>query len=480
MYIFGDQRVTWQAANVWCNEKAMELISLHSDAEFDALKQALNDSAHFQFSHWIGLYHDGHPTNASTYRWSDESVFDFGFDVSGGVFPWKRVNGINPNSLISPSCVRLQSNADPKWSWDDIDCNGTTNDLLALPICLGPTTTSHPSMMPTTESDPSPVPSPSPTINLGIDTDRNPLSGLRSEDTTTTLMPSIKINQYIQSEENESSESESEDIYIERTELILYGVIIGISFLFVLFCGCYCCDCYNRRRHKKEKNESKKSYSTPKPADFHPPSSIDDENVHILHSMKASNNQHEIQSIYDIRAELETLKTRMAEMEQRMNCEEIHEEKMDQIHEQMMSDQDLKEEELEFKVNQLNQAKNAMNDNCVPLAEAEYTRNVLNAYLIMKYHVISESTDRCKCRWHILALGIVSYMTMAIQTCSMILLMLIYIWSGDYKDYTVTQNLLYNIFPERNLNVTMFYMLPFYIIGITAVRSESVQSVYGY
>lgn len=149
-YVFGPSRVSWYAAYQYCDNIQAQLLSVHSDDEFQSLKSAINAySSRPQLSHWIGLYHNrAEPQNPASYLWSDGSTFDFGYDVSGDVYPWNQLRGTNPNSVLRPSCVRLQNNADPQWSWDDVACDGT-NNVLAVPICNLTIETQPPSLSPT-------------------------------------------------------------------------------------------------------------------------------------------------------------------------------------------------------------------------------------------------------------------------------------------------------------------------------------------
>ena len=200
-YIFGVNRLTWYSARDWCREMNSELISLHSNHSFydliNALDLHLGDGP--ITSHWIGLYHDNaNPHDSSTYKWSDSSPFDYGVDVSGGVTPWKRIGGKNPNSVLNPSCVRLQNNADPKWAWDDIECNATNGGLQAIPICFfSSTANSDPTMNTSisleTESDP---PTGQPTASRLIDFTLSPTSEepsvIPSEEPSTTTSPSFE------------------------------------------------------------------------------------------------------------------------------------------------------------------------------------------------------------------------------------------------------------------------------------------------
>lgn len=211
-YLFGEQRTTWYAARQWCQDMAMDLISLHSEETFESLKQSLNGSDLSQHSHWIGLVHDhGDPTNISSYHWSDQSAFDYGFNLSGGVHPWKEVRGVNPNSLLKPSCVRLQNNADPKWAWDDVDCNSTINGLLAVPICHFPINYSYPD----------------PVINSSV-----PI-----------LFQSPSASNWEYHHKVDISKMDSR-------------LLIGLSLMLIGPFACCCCSIYHRLLRSKKSNES--------------------------------------------------------------------------------------------------------------------------------------------------------------------------------------------------------------------------------
>ena len=138
-YIFGAERSTWFEARAFCEDADLDLVSIHSDDGFEWMKDALNARSDWSVSFWIGLKHEGGaPSNSSTYSWSDGTPFDFGRDVSGGIAPWKEKGGINPNSLVDLSCIRLQNNAE--WAWDDIACDHPSDSLRARPVCSNTTT----------------------------------------------------------------------------------------------------------------------------------------------------------------------------------------------------------------------------------------------------------------------------------------------------------------------------------------------------
>ena len=192
-YMFGSERLTWYSARDWCRSTGSELISVHSGQSLyhliDALNSHLNNTS--ILSHWIGLYRDGsNPTDSSLYQWSDSSPFDYGSNVSGGLFPWKSVGGINPNSQINPSCVRLQNNADPQWAWDDIDCNATNSGLQAIPICFS-SLQSHPTMNPSVLAV-APITTSSPTMEPIFDSITPTFSPSVNPSVGPTLEPSLE------------------------------------------------------------------------------------------------------------------------------------------------------------------------------------------------------------------------------------------------------------------------------------------------
>eukprot|EP01084_Bolivina_argentea_P237459 399073_1 len=141
-FIFGPDRLTWFEANQWCNNRqpALELISIHNETQYNATRLAINQTyPGKKNNYWTGLQHQG--TNfgdLNTYSWSDSSSFNYG--INFGQLPWRENE---PNSEISPSCIRLTNTY--KYLWDDVDCNS----LQAIPICNNNTIVLPPSTSPT-------------------------------------------------------------------------------------------------------------------------------------------------------------------------------------------------------------------------------------------------------------------------------------------------------------------------------------------
>eukprot|EP01083_Nonionella_stella_P160497 524812_1 len=132
-YIIGNQKMTWYSANDWCHNQGLDLISIHSDTEYNLTKSRLDDE-----NYWIGLTHTEAFNNKTSYSWTDGSPFDYG-DVFKSS-PW---NDIEPN-LNSFSCVRLQDTTEPTAHlWDDTYCNSTLNGQLGVPICQNITSTAN-------------------------------------------------------------------------------------------------------------------------------------------------------------------------------------------------------------------------------------------------------------------------------------------------------------------------------------------------
>ena len=201
VYMHGPDRGTWFWAVEWCREHQLELVSLHSDSHFQSLRLVLTDWNDNRDSYWIGLKHDGtDPRDQRTFSWSDGTPFDYGSDVEGGVSPWKRIGGMNPNSHIPSSCVRLQNNADPLWAWDDIDCNDTDNySLQAIPLCTTADTKNRNTTSSTTAtvtSAPSDAPTSAPTGIPSTDPSIEPTQTPSSEPIATssplTMNPTVK------------------------------------------------------------------------------------------------------------------------------------------------------------------------------------------------------------------------------------------------------------------------------------------------
>jgi len=103
--------------------------------------------------------------------------------------------------------------------------------------------------------------------------------------------------------------------------------------------------------------------------------------------------------------------------------------------------------------------------------EGEYNQNIMNAYLIMKYHVlINEDSDEK--RSIILMLVVMYYATSAIQTISYILLIIVYVGSGDYPLQSKHTWVIWHFEFPNNEQWIAFCMFPLYIIGIVGLCGE--------
>lgn len=107
------------------------MASIHSvDSQNELLTYLRQELGDTQNSFWIGLNNmDG------TYKWTDESIFDFGSDVSGGVYPWGNTNGYNQPDNAGEYCIET---GDPSyWNnrWNDLDC--TQNRRFVCNDCYG-------------------------------------------------------------------------------------------------------------------------------------------------------------------------------------------------------------------------------------------------------------------------------------------------------------------------------------------------------
>eukprot|EP01083_Nonionella_stella_P036323 99129_1 len=135
-HIIGNEKMTWYSANDWCRNQGLDLISIHSDTEYNLTKSRLEDE-----NYWIGLTHTGAFNDETAYSWTDGSPFDYGSLFNSS--PW---NDIEPNLNNSPSCVRLQDNTKPTHLWDDTYCNSTRKGFHAVPICQNITFPANPTI----------------------------------------------------------------------------------------------------------------------------------------------------------------------------------------------------------------------------------------------------------------------------------------------------------------------------------------------
>ena len=180
-YIFSSygqsNRMNWDESNQWCNDQGLQLVSIHSESEWNQIRQAIADNEALSlvvdpgqmYNYNIGLKRNGDQSPFATpaYSWTDGTLFNYGNDFASP--PWVKNE---PNIVVgqySVVCHRLQSNnqdADEHLRWDDVECSSTTNGVKGRAICFEPEldTTVTPSVSPSKlpSRSPSETPSTSP------------------------------------------------------------------------------------------------------------------------------------------------------------------------------------------------------------------------------------------------------------------------------------------------------------------------------
>ena len=142
-----NDKLSWQDAELFCQTNYnSNLISIHSDLQYKAI---VNEASQYPKMFWIGLYFN---TTSSSFQWSDGSPFNFGNDISGGVYPWDYMSGTGigaPNNIGGNEyCIRLWY--EHEYYWDDVNCESEF-----FPICNDNTSISYST---TTTQKPTQVP----------------------------------------------------------------------------------------------------------------------------------------------------------------------------------------------------------------------------------------------------------------------------------------------------------------------------------
>eukprot|EP01084_Bolivina_argentea_P085966 155395_1 len=120
-YIFIQQNMSFSNSEAYCSFAGdANLASIHTIAQNDEAK-ALATVANSLHT-WIGLTDANSP---GTWIWNDNSPLDFGYNISGGVYPWE-VN--QPN--WSGDCTAL---SDSNKNWDDVSCINANPSLCNYP-----------------------------------------------------------------------------------------------------------------------------------------------------------------------------------------------------------------------------------------------------------------------------------------------------------------------------------------------------------
>eukprot|EP01084_Bolivina_argentea_P180051 311064_1 len=129
----------WLQAEDYCQKRCnSHLISLHNDQQYKQLinliKNATNDyitTINPKTNTWIGL--NDFDANQQ-WEWIDQTPFDFGNDISGGVYPWS--TGDPGNSAVK-SCILMEGiDIDGDYLWND-KVNSKIDCMFACNTCDG-------------------------------------------------------------------------------------------------------------------------------------------------------------------------------------------------------------------------------------------------------------------------------------------------------------------------------------------------------
>lgn len=132
-----DARLDWSSAEQHClSTYNQHLLSIHSASELNSVRDAVHALGPSIPTHsfWIGLVSS---VSDFSLQWTDASPFDFGSDLSGGVFPWfdERPEQLSAAGVgVGTRYVRLWGGG-ADLLWDDTDganahfwvCDGDNN-----------------------------------------------------------------------------------------------------------------------------------------------------------------------------------------------------------------------------------------------------------------------------------------------------------------------------------------------------------------
>jgi len=115
-YHFIQSALSFTDAQNYCHSQfGTDLASVHGRIEYEDIISAI-PSEHTYFV-WLGLNRI-YTQNEQTWQWTDESDWNWGTDVSGGIYPW---NDDEPNnSRGNQQCVGLILSEE--WLWTDRNC----------------------------------------------------------------------------------------------------------------------------------------------------------------------------------------------------------------------------------------------------------------------------------------------------------------------------------------------------------------------
>ena len=152
--------MSWLEGQQWCNQRGLELVSMHSEKESNAVYSKCGEV----YSCWIGL--NCIDREHGDWQWTDGTPFD---EADSN---W--ISGEPRNSGLFEDCVQIRKGFEGRWN--DIDCDGDADvgEGTAYALCYKVPTvapTKAPSPLPTYDPTkfPSWFPSVEPTGTLPIE-----------------------------------------------------------------------------------------------------------------------------------------------------------------------------------------------------------------------------------------------------------------------------------------------------------------------
>eukprot|EP01084_Bolivina_argentea_P232379 391673_1 len=124
-YIFNAAVLEMSDADALCSFcYGTNLVSIHSSSQNDEAKSLCTDEC------WIGA---NDIVTESIWVWTDGTPFDYGNDISGGIYPWDNNGGQEPNNANNEDCAHLDGTAK---NWNDEHCDDNFATLCNYPTYI--------------------------------------------------------------------------------------------------------------------------------------------------------------------------------------------------------------------------------------------------------------------------------------------------------------------------------------------------------